>query len=163
MQSLSEFYTDLVSQASTIDGSENGDGRRHKRGSKSLSAIEPAAGFWYDPSLNDGFDPYPQGMTADEIRREKWQQRKAERLEAKMGKKEARAWARYDRWVQKQLGARRKDDVVDMTVEQFAEYYLFPTNKKFPYQFATDLSGELGPVGGRHPFHQRGRRRRQQR
>jgi len=111
-------------------------------GSGGLSAIEPAAGFWYDPSPNDGFNPYPQGMTADEIRREERQQRKAGRYEMKMSRKEARAWARYDRWVQKQLGARRKDDVVNMTEEQYDEYYLNPTDKKFAYRFATDLAGE---------------------
>jgi hypothetical protein len=148
MQALSEFYIKLDSQSSTVGGSESGDGRRRKRASKGLSAIEPEAGFWYDPSPADGFDPYPQDMTAEEIRREERQQRQAGRYEAKMSKKEARAWTRYDRWVQKQLGARRKDDVVEMTEQQYEEYYLFPTNKKFPYRFSTDLAGEYGPLGG---------------
>lgn len=129
MQELSRtFYSALQGEgldaAINAGGGENMDGRQRKRGSGGLSAIDPAAGFWYDPSPNDSFDPYPQGMTAGEIRREEQQQRKAGGYEMKMSKKEAQAWARYDRWVQKQLGARRKDDVVNMTEEQYRGLFL---------------------------------------
>jgi hypothetical protein len=101
MQALSEFYSKLEGRSRALDGSERGDGRRREQASQGVSAIEPGAGFWYDPSPADGFDPYPQDMTAEDIRREERQQRKARRYEVKMSKKEARAWARYERssWV----------------------------------------------------------------
>lgn len=84
-------------------------------------------------------------MSAADIRREEKQAQKAQRRFARLGRQQEKDFARYDRWVKKQLNIKKGGN---MTQEQYDLYYVHPdpyTNKHFPWRWAFDESGVYVP------------------
>jgi hypothetical protein len=105
--------------------------------------LDPSTmGVYYDPWGADGVTPYWPGLTAAEIRREERQAEKARRRFAKLHRREQIDFARYDRWVRKQLKIKKGQDMT-LTAEQVDYYYANPpvTNKHYPWRWVFDHSG----------------------
>lgn len=85
-------------------------------------------------------------MTAADIRREERQAEKTERRIAKLQRMEQRDWARYEKWVRRQLKI-KKGQPLNLTPEQYELYYGSPrvTNKHYPWRWVYDHSGVYQP------------------
>lgn len=100
----------------------------------------------HGPRAQDGFTPYWPGLTEAEIRREERQAEKARRRFARLQRKEQKDWARYNRWVRKQLRIKKGQNTT-LTPEQYDYYYGHPaaSNKHFPWRWIYDHSGVYVP------------------
>jgi hypothetical protein len=97
--------------------------------------------------LQDGVTPYWPGMTAADIRHEEKQAEKARRRFARLHRQEQKDFARYDRWVRKQLNIKRRQPM-NLTPDQYDKYYGNPdpfTNKHYPWRWVFDHSGVFMP------------------
>lgn len=95
----------------------------------------------------DGLTPYWPGLTAAEIRREEKQAHKARIRFAQLERKKQQDFARYDRWVQRQLRIKKGGNTT-LTPEQLDYYYNNPdpfTNKHYPWRWVFDQSGVYVP------------------
>lgn len=108
----------------------NNNHNKNNSSSRAANRLNRGVGYYYGPAGQDNVSPYFPGLTDAEIRRIERLQAKQARKDRRDAKKEERAWARYDKWVVKQLGE-RKGGMVGITEEQLIEYYISPTNKNY--------------------------------
>jgi hypothetical protein len=146
MWALNSQYDDL--STSILSGPGKGKQPRWGRKKSGTAAAAAAAAatasandvLYHDTDEGDQFSPYWPGLTPVQIRREERRAVKAFRQDQRLQRREQRDIRRYDNWVRKQLGVKNGQSSV-MTPEQYDMYYLRPTNKHFPWKWATDESG----------------------
>lgn len=144
MDGLSRTYSNLdeatSTQSSTSAGESTGGPRAPRvppsiGSNRALQGVDSKGVYLVDSDNADEFTAEDDCLSKRERHKLERQASLAARKNARLARRRRRDVARYDRWVLKQLGVRKRDENSSMTLEQYEEYYVNPTNKRYPWRW----------------------------